>query len=302
MTTTAFPVRQTDAGVGCTDIALRHIVAACYQDTGILSGLTVKGGNSLSYTVSEGVAVCSKGAADGSTLAYFEGGSVDVSANSSSNPRVDVAWITSHDITQGDEDNLVTIGVTEGTAAASPVEPDVPSYATKLCAMQMPGGATTTSSATQYGAADMAMPYGASEGVVADVAYTTDRTIIKSGSTVTLATATVNVSSIASRLYRADMLVSVWARDCKTKDWLGAGYVSLKVDGVLQNYYKFMCTPYITESKCFTQLIELAPGAHTVTMDLMGSNKDVISSVVTEYKANSIPGQRLTITDLGAVE
>lgn len=56
MTTTAFPVRQTEAGVGCTDIAMRKIFGALYPDKGVITGLSVKGGNSLSYTVSEGAA------------------------------------------------------------------------------------------------------------------------------------------------------------------------------------------------------------------------------------------------------
>lgn len=168
MSTTAFPVRQTSEGVGCTDFAMRRIFGALYPDTGIVTGLTVTGGNSLGYTVAEGVAVCSKGEADGSTLAYCEGGTVAVKANSASNPRIDVVWVTAHDVTQGDSDNLVTLGVTQGTAAASPTEPAIPAYATKLAAMQMPAGATTTASATQYGKAPVAVPYGATMGLLGE--------------------------------------------------------------------------------------------------------------------------------------
>lgn len=183
MSTTAFPVRQTEDGTGCTDTMLRSIVAALYPDPGIIKGLAVTGGNTLAYNVAEGAAVCSKGAADGNTLAYCEGGTVAASANSASNPRIDVVWITSHDVTQGDSDNLVTLGVTEGTAAATPVEPDIPSYATKLAAMQLPAGATTTASATAYGSSPYALPYGTTNGILGEFVNTMngagDRTVNK---------------------------------------------------------------------------------------------------------------------------
>lgn len=177
MATTAFGVRQTSAGVGCTDAMLRSVIAACYPYPGIMEGFEVAGGNSLSYTVGAGVAVCSKGAADGNTLAPWEGGSVSTTANSASNPRIDVVWVTSHDVTQGDSDNLVTLGVTQGTAAASPVEPSIPSYATRVCAMLMPAGATTTASATLYGSRAYAVPYGGSSGLLASTVNTKTETI-----------------------------------------------------------------------------------------------------------------------------
>lgn len=166
MSTTAFGVRQTSEGVGCTDVSLRKITGALYPDKGIVSGLEVSGQNGTYYKVGEGVAVCSKGDADGNTLAHFEGGTVDVSANAASNPRIDVIWLTSHDVTQGDSDNLVTLGVTQGTAAATPAEPSIPTYATKLCAMKVPANATTTASATKYGEYDYAVPYGSNRGLL----------------------------------------------------------------------------------------------------------------------------------------
>lgn len=169
MSMVAFPVHQTADGIGCTDIMMRTIYGALYPDKGIITGLGVTGGNTTAYTVAAGVAVCSKGSADGTVLAPYEGGTVSVSANSASNPRIDVVWICHHDVTQGDEDNYVTLGVTEGAAAASPVEPDIPSYATKLQAMTMPANATTTASATKSGTADMAIPYGASLGLIGKV-------------------------------------------------------------------------------------------------------------------------------------
>lgn len=174
MGTTAFPIRQTGDGVGTTDTALRQIVAALYPNKGIISGLKVTGTNSLAYNVSTGVAICSKGISDGNTLAYSEGGNLTVAANDANNPRIDTIWITSHDATQGDSDNLVTLGVTQGTAEAIPTEPRIPTYATKIVSMLMPAGAATTASATQNGTADYAIPYGASLGVLYSYQDTTD--------------------------------------------------------------------------------------------------------------------------------
>lgn len=160
MSNTAFGVAQTSAGVGTTDTDMRKIIAAQWESTGVIDGLEVTGTTSLYYRVAAGVAVCSKGASDGKTLAYFSGGNTStVSANSSGNPRIDCVWITAHDATQGDSDNLVTLGVTQGTAAATPTAPTIPTYATLLAAMLVPAGATTTANAYRAKKPSAATPY-----------------------------------------------------------------------------------------------------------------------------------------------
>lgn len=160
MSNTAFGVAQTSAGVGTTDTDMRKIIAAQWESTGVIDGLAVTGTTSLYYKVAAGVAVCSKGASDGKTLAYFSGGNTStVSANSSGNPRIDCIWITAHDATQGDSDNIVTLGVTQGTAAATPTAPTIPTYATLLAQMVMPAGATTTANAFLAKAPAQATPY-----------------------------------------------------------------------------------------------------------------------------------------------
>lgn len=310
MSTTAFPVRQTSEGVGCTDIALRKIFGALYPDKGIITGLTVKGGNTLSYTVAEGVAVCSKGDADGSTLAYYEGGSVDVSANSSSNPRIDVVWITSHDVTQGDEDNLVAIGVTEGKAAATPVEPDIPSYATKIGSMQMAGGATTTSSATQYGSASQVVPYGGANGLMFNGAinftgqwgkegteqglsnfsfYLSTKRIIQIGITIT--------AGAVNGRWTADGDGSVYS--CIRDNGSGAASASdpqgeildrreiriHKVGNAVSQYYMFTC--------------ELDAGYHNLILSYQPQTCDALYFY---YSKNAYAGQRIDVVDLGIAD
>ena len=176
MSTVAFPVRQ-DGEVGCTDITMRKIMGALFTGTGVVSGLEVTGGSSAAYHVSEGVAVCSKGTSDGKTLAYVEASDVACSGNSSGYPRIDCVWVAAHDKTQGDPDNLVTLGVTEGTPAATPVEPDPPAGATMLATMQLAAGATNTQQAVQVSTAGYTSLYGTSRGLLVNRRYIANKDI-----------------------------------------------------------------------------------------------------------------------------
>lgn len=294
MSTTAFPVRQTSEGVGCTDIALRKIFGALYPDKGIITGLTVKGGNTLSYTVAEGVAVCSKGDADGSTLAYYEGGSVDVSANSSSNPRIDVVWITSHDVTQGDTDNLVAIGVTEGKAAATPVEPDVPSYATKLCAMQLPAGSSTTSSATQYGNAGQAIPYGASLGLMAEIVGT------KNGNWEGGNVGSTTFTLPTARTIQFNVTVTAGAVNGVMADGDGSVYSKMWLDGnTLEQREVRIRAMGNAVSSCYQYTTEIAAGEHTLSWTYA---KNACDALYLYYAKGGWAGQQIQIVDLGPVD
>ena len=177
MATTAFPVRQAEDGTGCTDVAMRKIMGALYPGRGIVSGLAVTGGATAAYAVAPGVAVCSKGEGDGNVLAYCEGGAVACSANAGSYARRDVVWVTSHDLTQGDPDNLVTLGVTEGEPSAAPVDPEPPSYATPLATVELPAGAADTSQAAVVSTGGYAIPYGACTGLLVNRRYISNKDI-----------------------------------------------------------------------------------------------------------------------------
>ena len=163
MSNTAFGVAQTTDGVGCKDSDMRHILGTQWDSVGVVKGLSVVGTTSLYYTVDSGVAVCSKGSSDGKTIAYFDGANTaTVAANSAGNPRIDSVYIYSNDISQGDSDNLVHIGVVSGTASATPVAPTLPTYATLLSEMLLPAGATTTANATVLVSATVPNFYGMS--------------------------------------------------------------------------------------------------------------------------------------------
>lgn len=298
MTTTAFPVRQTEGGVGCTDIAMRKIFGALYPDKGVITGLSVKGGNSLSYTVSEGVAVCSKGTADGSTLAYFEGGSVDVSANSSSNPRIDVVWITSHDVTQGDSDNLVTLGVTQGTAAASPTEPDIPSYATKLQAMQVPAQSTTTSRASAYGAQDMAIPYGASLGLIGEILQTHNANWGENQKQASMGSTTLSLAT--GRIVQFNVTITAGANSGTYTDGDGSVYSYIKVDGSYIDSREVRLRAANNAVSQFYQITtELSAGNHTIDWSMKPNS---CSSIRMYYTKPGWAGQQIQVVDLGPVD
>ena len=164
MANVALGIRNNGAD-GTTPLALRLALAALFPQAGILSGLSVRGSSSLAYSVAQGVAVCTRGAGDGSALATVVAGSTPaVAANGTGYPRIDAVWVAAHDRDQGDPDNHVTLGVTQGTAAASPARPSVPTYATVLAYMRLPAGATTTAQATVEARGRDAVAAGATMG------------------------------------------------------------------------------------------------------------------------------------------
>lgn len=297
MTTTAFPVRQDADGNGCTDVALRSIVAALYPNKGVISGLSVKGGNTLSYTVASGVAVCSKGSADGNTLAYYEGGSVDTTANTSSNPRIDVVWITAHDITQGDTDNFVTIGVTQGTAAAAPTEPSIPSYATKLRAMKLPGGSSTTSSATAYGSQPVVLPYNSNQGILASVRNGTSGDINPGKTDTVYVSGSFYLSQKRAVLISVSNTVAVNGKGSIGGDF-GSFYSKLFLDNSCKDIREVIIPNQRQTSNFYQLTLELGAGNHTFQLKYSTATE---TNKLHLY-GSGVVGQQVQVTDLGPVD
>ena len=299
MSNTALGVAQGSSGVGTTDTAMRHILGAQWESTGVVSGLAVTGGTTLSYAVASGVAVCSKGDSDGKTLAYFSGGTTPtVAANSAGNPRIDCIWITSHDLTQGDSDNLVTLGVTQGTAAATPTAPTIPTYATLLAAMLVPAGATTTANATQATSVGYAVPYGASLGVLGDTIDTRDQTGDSVVNNYYVEMATNILYLPTDRLVELRFQVCASASDQNYSDW----YQSFVVDGkeVANSGGEFHFTSgWATQER--SHVMQLAKGNHTVAVrtGLRGGSAPKFHHGGDQY--TSFYGRRLQAFDRGVV-
>lgn len=288
---TAFGIQQTSAGVGTTASDMRHILAAQWACTGVVDGLAVTGGTSLAYSVASGVAVCSRGTSDGKSLAYFAGGNTPaVAASDATNPRIDVVWVTAHDAAQGDADNLVTLGVTQGTPAATPVAPTIPTYATQLAQMLIPAGATTTANATSTAGVGYAIPYGASLGVLLDKTDTTSGTNFSGLRTV-----------LSGTMYLpTDRLVNVCQTftGCNTSGSTTDGssvYVRIYVDGQLVHQHEQKTWPNIAASYYTQTTMELSAGNHTVSM----TYESQAAGYREYYSAGGWAGQRLQIVDAG---
>lgn len=266
MATTALGVMQDGDGNGVDPLTHRRIIMGRWENTGIVSGLSVSGTSSLTYQVSAGNAVLSRGDSDGYTEAYWEGGTTDaVSAGDASRPRVDLVWMRANDAQQGDADNRVHVGVTEGTASASPVAPGCPSGCVELAQMLVPAGATSTASATNNADQNYAVPYGASLG---QLAYYRDTTSgdIDSTSRVKTTRCSVSVTVPTDRLVELRMTASVACRgvDPQYCSW----YTSFSVDGSELPYsggeFYLNCLTCEALQRSFTT--ELAAGTHSVAV------------------------------------
>lgn len=292
MSTVAYPVQQDSSGKGCTAPTLRQIVKARWNNKGVVTGLGVTGGTSLVYNVSAGVAVCSKGSADGYTEAYYDGGATEaVAAGDASNPRIDTIWITSHDITLGDTDNSVVIGVTSGTPASSPAKPTIPTYATEIASMLVPSGASSTSGTTEASPIPYAIPYGASLGVLVDSTDTSGGTF-----------STPRTSCSGSFFIPSDRVVDVFVTEtCSANGgvWAngeGSVYINLLLDG--ENKRSFECRAYsvFAGSMCFHDSWVIPAGSHTVSLVI---KKGGLTSWTQYYSPSNWAGQRLQIVDRG---
>lgn len=228
MTTTALGIMQSAAGVGLDPITHRRIIKSKWENVGVVTGLEVSGRSDLRYNVAAGVAVVSRSDTDGYAEAYWEGGQTPaVSAGDPSNPRVDSIWIKANDIQQGDEDNFVVIGVTQGTPSSSPVAPTLPVGCVCIAKRRVPAGATSTSSSQLFEDREFAIPYGASLGLLAEYHDKTD--VVESAKPLTVVTRyNQKVTLPTRRLIELDLLVCAFSSDDSDHSNL---YTSFVMDG-----------------------------------------------------------------------
>lgn len=262
MAVTALGIAPDDKGAGVTPLTHRQVLKAHWTNTGVVTGLAVSGRSDLSYQVASGVAVCSRGPADGYTESYWPGGNTPAVAAGGAQPRIDVVWIRANDPTQGDADNHVAVGVTQGSPSATPVKPAVPAGCTEIMARRMPANASSTGSSTVEGSRLYAIPYGASLGrlgyaqntMVGEQAYDT-KWWVQCACSVTVPT---------------DRLVEVvWtsrANSLSDTGW-ASYYFKLQVDGVdvTDGMDEVFVNPRIAERKRLSFVLDLERGTHTVT-------------------------------------
>ena len=295
MSTTGFPVPQDGSGNGCTAAMMRRIVASHWATDGVVDGMRVSGGTSMEYTVSPGVAVIPMGAnrSQGYVEAYCEGGRVATTPNPGTTPRVDAVWVMAHDLTFGDADNLVTLGVTQGAPAVAPKAPSIPTRATLICDVQVPAGATSTAGAVTYGSYHSAVPYGTAGGILLDKVDTSGAQVAAAQS-YTFATGSIYLPS--RQLVSVHLTATLRAVSPTTHDWEGSGYVDWLLDGAVMRTFRFLLSPDTPTTHCHEDYREVAAGSHTVAARVWGSNTRPSSGVRCEYGGTEWwPGQRLTV-------
>lgn len=288
---TALGIAPDGSGKGVDPLTHRRIIAAQWDNPGIIAGLTVVGAG-LAYTVAAGAAVCSRSEVDGCSIAYWEGGTTPVvAAGDPSNPRIDVVYLVAHDLSQGDQDNQVTVGVLSGVPAASPVAPDLATVpgAVKLQSFLIPSGATSTASAQKTGTVDYALPYGASRGILARLGENIDGPVPSSES-----------PFVATSLYfPTDRNVELKAFLCVYGS-AGNAAARFVVDGVLYATREISFSgDWITHEPSTTVSVEA--GSHTFGLAMVYYSGDMSAKFGLDG-ADNYPGRLLRITDLGPAQ
>lgn len=300
---------------GTTAQDFRLIAGALWQNAGIVSGLNVSGKSSMAYNVAAGVAVCTRGASDGKTLAYWPGGSVATTANSGGNPRIDSIYLVAHDLSHGDADNAVVVGVAQGTPAASPVAPSIPTGATLIASMRVPAGATTTKGTGLVDGTVYAIPYGSTLGILGETTTTANAR----GDTRPEVT---YMEESVSFYLPTDRIVDITYAACfssnSRSEWCSWGIWAFLVDGkaLSGTTAEWLARDGVWETHSYSRKVELAAGNHTVTVRNglfshsadgvgpvfhYGNIGDTSSDTVPNSKKGGYPGRTLRVTDIGAV-
>ena len=292
--TTALGIAQTAEGEGCDPITHRRIIMGRWSSVGVVYGLGVSGRTDLSYDVAPGCAVASRSDADGYVELYCEGGTAGpVSAGDPANPRIDVVWVRANDAQQGDPDNRVHLGVTEGAASPSPRAPDVPAGCTPLSWQLVPAGATSTQAASTDADGYRAIPYGASLGILLDLVDTSNASM---KSSYTACAGQVHLAT--ARYLSLKVTITMSAVDGPWADGDGSVYCHLLVDGsdVDVRELRLRGGEYNAVSNYYERAVEVAEGDHSVALRIdMGVSEENKRF----WSANEWAGQCLQVLDVG---
>lgn len=292
----ALGIANVQGGAGTTDKELRYIIDSQFQTTGVVKGLRVVGSRT-NYNISSGVAICARGTSDGKTMAYYEGGQVTASANPSANARIDSVYIYANDQAQGDPDNLVHVGVSQGTPSVAPAAPTIPFNATIIAQVLVPASSVSLNNAYTINGIPYAIPYGSSLGILLDKTDTRYGPVLRH-QPYTFASGSFYIP--ARRLLTVNLTTTLWAYKPETIDWLGSGYVEWVLDGRVQRDFRMLLYPDSTTCHFFSDTVVANEGNHTVLGILYGSDTNPKSDIWTDYSSGNWPGQRLQVIDGGS--
>lgn len=291
---TGLPIPRwgTDPEQGTTVADARQMLAAMFHSFGVLSGCAVTtSSTAMAYAVAAGVVVGSRGGSYGAVISAVPSGTVTTTAAPASGARIDVVYALQHDPTQGEGDGIVSLGVAQGSAGASPVKPAIPTGVVELAAYRVPSGATTTAGTTQSGNVIHAIPYGGNLGVLAKSVDTSNDTGHVDYTTVTQGTFVVPMQ----RYIRADLTTSlqgVVPGSGNSTD--GSCYMRLLIDGVQVRSWERVLNIAAT-SDYYSEIFEVSAGQHTYALQI----KDGISGWRRYYNPSGWPGQVVVISDQG---
>ena len=266
MATTALGIMQDSEGAGVDPLTHRRIIKARWTNPGIITGIGVSGTSGLTYQVGAGNAVLCRAESDGYTEAYWEGGQTPaVAVGDPSNPRIDTVWLRANDLQQGDPDNRVQVGVTQGTPAASPVAPDAPDGCLAIAAMLVSAAATSTAKATQTTQREFAIPYGATLGLLGSYHDTTNGSFDTTRMSKSLRCA-VQVTVPTDRLLELRFTASVASGGEYGTDDYTNWYHAFALDGTEVPYSGGEV--YLNNTTCetytWTHVVEATAGVHSV--------------------------------------
>lgn len=286
---TALGIAPLSDGTGCDPLTHRRIIADRWVTTGVVCGLAVTGRSDLSYDVSAGCAVASRSDSDGCVELYYPGGTVATTANPSSSPRVDVVWVKANDAQQGDGDNSVIAGVTQGTPSASPTAPAAPAGCTVLSEHLVPAGATSTSAVTLNREGYRAIPYGASLGILMDKTYTVNDFVAVS-SEVMVAAGSVNLPTARVVDFRMTFTMGGESQDG------GSIYCIPRIDGQTVRRFEVALDPVRNAtSQYLSYAVEVPEGQHNVTFSLISATVKRVRM----WYSDEWAGQRFQLLDIG---
>ena len=138
--------------------------------------LAVSGTSGMNYSIAAGTAVINRSTSLGPYLLTNDAATqVTTTAAPGSNSRIDVIWIRQQDAEQGDASSAAEIGVTQGTAAASPTIPTLPVGAFALATAVVPAGTTRTDTGVTF---NQVAPWTVARGARIPVRNQTERDAI----------------------------------------------------------------------------------------------------------------------------
>lgn len=263
---TGFGIGPLD-GQGLTPASLRQILRGWWSSPGVVRGAGVTLTSGLNYQVAQGIAVVSRGDSDGYVLCEVPATTVATGTGPASGSRVDRVWVRQHDNTQGDSDNVVEVGITQGTAASNPSAPSIPVGALELTRVLIPQGATATSAGSYMMDVIWAIPYGVPRGLLWHDQHTFDGQ----------GDATVNVRHVDSQgsfnlptdryvTFETQQCISTWPGSASGDDTKQGSILSeIVLDGQLVSGTEMVyTTAYATHEWRWTPPTPLQAGTHTI--------------------------------------